>query len=89
MSKTTTASGSFWIYLIYVLSNGAVLLTACSPNLSLTRSEPAPVSVAPLRQAVEAVPANGLINVRVGDKLYDLAARYRVTPQSITNIVRM
>ena len=83
MSKTTTTSGYFWICLIGVLSNGAVLLTGCSPNLSLTRSEPAPVSVAPLRQALEAVPANGVINVRVGDKLYDIAARYRVTPQSI------
>ena len=83
MSKTTTTSGYFWIYLIGALSNGAVLLTGCNPNLILTRSEPAPVSVAPLRQAVEAVPANGVINVRVGDKLYDIAARYRVTPQSI------
>ena len=83
MSKTTTTSGYFWIYLIGVLSNGAMLLTGCNPNLSLTRSEPAPVSVAPLRQALEAVPASGVINVRVGDKLYDIAARYRVTPQSI------
>ena len=83
MSKTTPTSGYFWIYLIGVLSNFAVLLTGCSPNLSLTRSKPAPVSVAPLRQALEAVPANGVINVRVGDKLYDIASRYRVTPQSI------
>jgi LysM repeat protein len=83
MSKTNTTSGYLWIYLICVLSNGAVLFTGCSPNLSFTRSEPAPVIVAPLRQPLEAVPANGVINVRVGDKLYDLAARYRVTPQSI------
>jgi LysM repeat protein len=83
MSKTTTTSGYLWIYLMCVLSNGAVILTGCSPNLSFTRSKPAPVSVAPLRQNVEAVPANGVVNVRVGDKLYDLAARYRVTPQSI------
>ena len=83
MSKTTITFGSFWIYLLCVLSSGGVLFTGCSPNLSLTRSKPAPVNVAPLRQIVEAVPANGVINVRVGDKLYDLAARYQVTPQSI------
>ena len=83
MLKTTTTSGYFWACLICVLSSGTVLLTGCSPNLSLTRAEPAPVTVAPLRQAVEAVPANFMINVRVGDRLYDLAARYRVTPQSI------
>ncbi|MEC8109107.1 MAG: M23 family metallopeptidase [Pseudomonadota bacterium] len=83
MSKTTTTSRYLWIYLICVLSNGAVLFTGCSPNLSFTRSEPVPVIVAPLRQPFEAVPVNGVINVRVGDKLYDLAARYQVTPQSI------
>ena len=83
MSKATATSSYFCIYLICVCSAGAVLLVGCSPNFSLTRSEPAPVTVAPLRQAVEAVPANGVINVRFGDKLYDLAARYRVTPQSI------
>ena len=83
MSKTTITSGFFWIYLIYVLLSGALILSGCSPNFSLTRTETAPVIVAPLRQSVEAVPANGVINVRVGDKLYDLAARYRVTPQSI------
>ena len=60
-----------------------LLLSACGPNRSLTRATPAPVTEAPLRQAVEAVPVNGMINVRSGDSLYDLAARYQVTPQSI------
>ena len=83
MSETTTTSRYIWIFLIYVLSSGTISLTGCGPNFSLTRAEPAPVTVAPLRQAIEAVPANGVINVRHGDRLYDLAARYRVTPQSI------
>ena len=83
MSKTTTTSGYVWIYLICAFFCSTLLLTGCSPNFSLTRAEPAPVIVAPLRQAIEAVPANGVITVRVGDRLYDLAARYQVTPQSI------
>ena len=53
------------------------------PNLKLTRTTPAPVSVAPLRHQTEFVPANGIVTVRQGDTLYDVATRYRVTPQSI------
>ena len=83
MSKTTTNAGYAGEYLFGVLAISVLLLTACGPNLSLTRATPAPVTVAPLRQAVEAVPVNGMINVRSGDSLYDLAARYQVTPQSI------
>ena len=83
MSNTTTNVGYLRIYLIGVLTGSVLFLTGCGPNLSLTRATPAPVTVAPLRQAVEAVPANGVINVRAGDSLYDIAARYQVTPQSI------
>ena len=62
----------------------AGMLSGCSaPNLSLTRDTPAPVSVAPLRQGVEAVPANGIVTVRQNDTIYDVATRYEVTPQSI------
>jgi len=66
-----------------VMATGLLMLSGCGPNLSLTRATPAPVTVAPLRQAVEAVPANGIVTVRSGDSLYDIATRYRVTPQSI------
>ena len=83
MSKTTANAGYVGIYLIGALTCSVLLLTGCGPNLSLTRATPAPVTVAPLRQAAEPVPANGMINVRSGDSLYDLAARYQVTPQSI------
>jgi len=83
MSNTTTNAGYLGIYLIGVLTGSVLFLTGCGPNLSLTRATPAPVTVAPLRQAEEAVPANGVINVRAGDSLYDIAARYQVTPQSI------
>ena len=83
MSKTTTNAGYVGINVIGVLTSSVLLLTGCGPNLSLTRATPAPVTVAPLRQATEAVPANGVINVQSGDSLYDLAARYQVTPQSI------
>ena len=66
-----------------VLLGSFVLLAGCGPNLSLTRSTPAPVTVAPLRQVVEAVPASGRVQVRAGDSLYDIATRYQVTPQSV------
>ena len=83
MSKPTTKARYVGVCLISVLTSSGLLLTGCGPKLSLTRASPAPVMIAPLRQAVEAVPANGVINVRSGDSLYDLAARYQVTPQSI------
>ena len=83
MSKTTANAGYVVVYLIGTLTCSVLLLTGCGPNLSLKRATPVPVTLAPLRQAAEAVPANGVINVRSGDSLYDLAARYQVTPQSI------
>ena len=83
MSKITTNARYGVVYLIGALASSVLLFTGCGPNLSLTRATPAPVTVAPLRQAAEAVPPNGVINVRFGDSLYDLAARYQVTPQTI------
>ena len=83
MSKTTTNTRCVRLYLIGVLMSNLLLLAGCGPNLSLSRATPAPVTVAPLRQTVEAVPASGVISVRSGDSLYELAARYQVTPQSI------
>jgi murein DD-endopeptidase MepM/ murein hydrolase activator NlpD len=66
-----------------VMLGSVLLLAGCGPNLSLTRATPAPVMVAPLRQAVEAVPASGRVQVRAGDSLYDISTRYQVTPQSV------
>ena len=83
MSKATANAGYVRVYLIGVLTSSVLMFTGCGPNLSLTRATPAPVTLAPLRQALEAVPANGMVTVRPGDSLYDLAARYQVTPQSI------
>ena len=83
MSKTTANARYVWVYLLGLLTSSVLLLAGCGLNLSLTRSTPAPVTVAPLRQAAEPVPANGVINVRSGDSLYDIATRYQVTPQSI------
>ncbi|MGB2319514.1 MAG: peptidoglycan DD-metalloendopeptidase family protein [Candidatus Puniceispirillum sp.] len=77
ISLTALATG-----LIGVMS--VALLGGCkTPNLSLNRSEPAPVVTAPLRVAVETLPASGIITVRDNDNLYAIATRYRVTPQSI------
>ena len=77
ISLTALATG-----LIGVMS--IILLSGCkTPNLSLNRSEPAPVVTAPLRVAVETLPASGIITVRDNDNLYAIATRYRVTPQSI------
>ena len=59
-------------------------LGACrAPDLSLTRSTPAPVLTAPLRQAREAIPASGQVTVRENDTIYDMAARYGVPPLRI------
>lgn len=60
------------------------LLTSCSPpNLTFSRDIPVPVVTAPLRVAVETLPANGIVTVREGDNLYTIATRFRVTPLSI------
>ena len=62
----------------------ALLLTACQmPNLTLNRTSPATLLVAPLRQPLEPVPVGGLVEVRENDTLFGVATRYNVTPQSI------
>ena len=62
----------------------ALLLSACqTPNLTLNRTSPAEVLVAPLRQPVQPVPVGGMVEVRENDTLFDVATRYNVTPQSI------
>ena len=61
-----------------------LLLTACqTPNLTLNRTSPAELRVAPLRQPMEPVPVGGMVKVRENDTLFDVATRYNVTPQSI------
>ena len=61
-----------------------LLLTACqTPNLTLNRTSPAELLVAPLRQPVQPVPIGGMVEVRENDTLFDVATRYNVTPQSI------
>ena len=60
------------------------LLTACqAPDLSLNRSTPAKLIVAPLRESVEPIPPRQMVEVRANDTLYALATRYQVTPQSV------
>ena len=62
----------------------ALLLTACkTPNLTLNRTSPAELLVAPLRQPLEPVPVGGLVEVSENDTLFGIATRYNVTPQSI------
>ena len=60
-------------------------LGGCSvtDRLSITRDTPAPVTEAPLRVSVEALPPSGEITVREGDDLFAIATRYQVTPLSI------
>jgi murein DD-endopeptidase MepM/ murein hydrolase activator NlpD len=60
------------------------LLTACqTPNLSLNRTTPAELIVAPLREPVEPIPPSQMVEVRANDTLYAVATRYQVTPQSV------
>ncbi|MDA8649470.1 M23 family metallopeptidase [Alphaproteobacteria bacterium] len=60
------------------------LLTACqTPNLSLNRSTPAKLIVAPLREPIEPIPPSQMVEVRANDALYAVATRYQVTPQSV------
>lgn len=54
-----------------------------APDLSLTRSTPAPLLTAPLRQTREDIPASGQVMVRDNDTIYDLAARYGISPLKI------
>ena len=60
------------------------LLAACqTPNLSLNRSTPAKLIIAPLREPVEPIPPSQMVKVRANDTLYAVATRYQVTPQSV------
>ena len=60
------------------------LLAACqTPNLSLNRSTPAKLVVAPLREPVKPIPPSQMVEVRANDTLFALATRYQVTPQSV------
>ena len=60
------------------------LLASCqTPNLSLNRSTPAKLIVAPLREPVEPIPPSQMVEVRTNDTLFALATRYQVTPQSV------
>ena len=70
-----------WVFKFVAMSS---LLAACqAPNLSLNRSTPAKLIVAPLREPVEAIPPNQIVEVRANDTLYAVATRYQVTPQSV------
>lgn len=67
-----------------LIGTALMLLSACqTPNLTLNRTSPAEVLVAPLRQPVQPVPVGGMVEVRENDTLFDVATRYNVTPQSI------
>ena len=60
------------------------LLAACqAPNLTLNRTTPAILVVAPLREPVEPIPPSKMVEVRANDTLYAVATRYQVTPQSV------
>jgi len=70
-----------WVFKFVAMSS---LLAACqAPNLSLNRSTPAKLVVAPLREPVEAIPPNQIVEVRANDTLYAVATLYQVTPQSV------
>ena len=70
-----------WVFKFVAMSS---LLAACqAPNLSLNRSTPAKLVVAPLREPVGAIPPNQIVEVRANDTLYAVATRYQVTPQSV------
>ena len=70
-----------WVFGFVAMSS---LLAACqTPNLSLNRSTPAKLIVAPLREPVEPIPPNQIAEVRANDTLYAVATRYQVTPQSV------
>ena len=70
-----------WVFRFVAMSS---LLAACqAPNLSLNRSTPAKLVVAPLREPVEAIPPSQIVEVRANDTLYAVATRYQVTPQSV------
>ena len=70
-----------WVFGLVAMSS---LLAACqTPNLSLNRSTPAKLIVAPLREPFEPIPPSQMVEVRANDTLYAVATRYQVTPQSV------
>jgi murein DD-endopeptidase MepM/ murein hydrolase activator NlpD len=70
-----------WVFGFVAMSS---LLAACqTPNLSLNRSTPAKLIVAPLREPFEPIPPSQTAEVRANDTLYAVATRYQVTPQSV------
>ena len=70
-----------WVFGFVAMSS---LLAACqTPNLSLNRSTPAKLIVAPLREPFEPIPPIQMVEVRANDTLYAVATRYQVTPQSV------
>ena len=55
----------------------AFLLSACqTPNLTLNRTSPAKLLVAPLRQTVQPVPVGGMVEVGENDTLFDVCLLY-------------
>ena len=70
-----------WVFGFVAMSS---LLAACqTPNLSLNRSTPAKLIVAPLREPFEPIPPSQMVEVRANDTLYAVATRYQVPPQSV------
>jgi murein DD-endopeptidase MepM/ murein hydrolase activator NlpD len=70
-----------WVFGFVAMSS---LLAACqTPNLSLNRSTPSKLIVAPLREPFEPIPPSQMVEVRANDTLYAVATRYQVTPQSV------
>ena len=79
--RLTDFQSCAWVFGFVAMSS---LLAACqTPNLSLNRSTPAKLIVAPLREPVEPIPPSQMVEVRANDTLYAVATRYQVTPQSV------
>ena len=56
-----------WVFGFVAMSS---LLTACqTPNLSLNRSTPAKLIVAPLREPFEPIPPSQMVEVRGGNEM--------------------
>ena len=79
--RQTGLQSCAWVFGFVAMSS---LLAACqTPNLSLNRSTPAKLIVAPLREPFEPIPPIQMVEVRANDTLYAVATRYQVTPQSV------
>ena len=79
--RITVFQSCAWVFRFVAMSS---LLAACqTPNLSLNRSTPAKLIVAPLREPFEPIPPSHMVEVRANDTLYAVATRYQVTPQSV------